>query len=79
MSVEKLGTNARIERLDVRILRRLSRLNEKQFDAVFLGPPLHDFRRQLGPVVNSDIFRITEFSRNVIENVDDALTGERVI
>ena len=37
MSVEKLGTNARIERLDVRILRRLSRLNEKEFDAVFLG------------------------------------------
>ena len=67
IGVEQLVTNAGVERLDERVLRWLSRLDEEQFDGVFVRP---DFKRtgdELGAVVYSEAFWVAMFAARFLE------------
>ena len=53
MQVEELVSNFTVERFDMRVLDRLTWIDEVQIDLAFGSPAEHRVARQLRPVVES--------------------------
>ena len=79
MRVKKFGSDARVERFDKSVLSWLSRLNKEKLNAMFFRPELHDLRRQLGAVVDPQIFRLAVGPSDFVEHVDYRLAWERIV
>jgi hypothetical protein len=67
LGVEQLVADAAVERLDLGVLGRLSRLNELQIDRLIRGPLQHSPTRELGAVVKSNRLREGAVAGNRLE------------
>lgn len=75
--VQALRAQLCIERLDVRVVRRLSGAAEVESHILAIGPRIQGTRSELRPVVHLDHGRLPMRPRQPVEHVDHVVRGER--
>lgn len=70
LRVEEFAANTVVERLDERILRRFTGLDEEQLDVMLFRPELHQLGRELRPVVDAQVLRIAVDRGNTVQHGD---------
>ncbi len=57
--IETLIAKPAVEAFDESVLRWLARFDESKLDALVIGPRIENSTRELGPVVDDDLLRVT--------------------
>ena len=76
--IQTLIPKLAVEALNVRVLRRLSRLNQQGCDAVLVGPLIEDLAGKLRPLIGAHCFRIATELGHAIQQLGDIIAGQAV-